>query len=212
MIRLLGPKGTDECNAAGVAYHPHDDGYFHLPDDPDVLGPLMHTGGFSLAPDDVPPAPPEPRQTSIADVEALARTLPTGDLKAQLLSAIAALASGPRQTVKVRPPIGTTGFSHGGEHFEIGEDGLIDAPLFTLDSICDGPAGFTVVSSPDPPPPPAADDEAQADDAEPASSEPAAAEVVEIEAAAPAAEAEAEDAAPVAPVLPRLTIPNSAPV
>jgi hypothetical protein len=158
MVRLIPPKGTDEANADGFAYHVHDDGTMSVPED--EIGPLLRVGGLTLAPEVFQGAatvlPPlglliDRRSTTIDDVIALARRLPVGDLKARLLGAIAEVAkSAPRQTVKVRPPSGTTGFSHGGEHFEIGEDGLIDAPIETLDSICDGPAGFSIAAD-DPP-------------------------------------------------------------
>ncbi|MGA2492006.1 MAG: hypothetical protein ABSF67_03545 [Roseiarcus sp.] len=205
IIRLLAPD-SDEANADGQLFKKHDDGCFYVPEE--YVGPLLHTGGFSLAADPVAHAAPvaEPQATTLGDIEALARKLPTGDLKALLLGAIASVAQTvPRQTVKVRPPVGTTGFSHGGEHFEVGDDGLIDAPIETLDSICDGPAGFAVVAD-DPPPAlladdeTPADDEVQADDAEPASTDSDVAPL-EVEIAA---------ATPIAPMLPRLTIPNLA--
>jgi hypothetical protein len=200
MIRLIPPKGTDEANANDCAYHVHDDGTMSVPEED--IGPLLHVGGFSLAPDVVAPAEPvaERRPTTIDDVLALARTHPEGDLKARLLAALAAVAkSEPRKTVKVRPPSGTTSFFHGDRRYEIGDDGLIDAPLDCLDSICDGPAGFAVVA--DDPPSALDGAEAPADDAEPAP----------VEAIEPADDetpiAKTDDAPPAAPTFHRLVIP-----
>ena len=202
-IKLRGPNGCDEANLAGRMFHPHDDGYFHIDADLDVQ-PLLKVGGFSIA-GDMPAAPVAEKQpTTIDDVEALARTLPVGELKARLLAAIAAVAkAAPRLTAKVRPPSGTTGFSHGDRHYEVGDDGLINAPIESLDSILDGPAGFSLAPV-DPPPSALADDEKPADDSEPAP----------VEAIEPAADnppaAEIDDAPPfhrlVIPVIPSVSL------
>lgn len=198
LIRLIPPTGCDEANADGRAFHKHDDGFFYV--DEQYIGPLLHVGGFSLAPEAVASAAlvaDEPRPVTVADVEALARKLPKGDLKAQLLGVIAAVAkAAPRQMVKVRPPVGTTWFSHNGEMFsEMNDDGTIDAPLESVDALCDGPAGFAFVGHIESAPPIAA--AVTVDDSESASA-------IDNQAAADAPEPEP----PVAPLFPRLVIPN----
>jgi hypothetical protein len=204
-IKLRGPSGCDEANLGGRIFRPRDDGFFYIDADLDIT-PLMHVGGFCRADDSPIPPVVAKRPTTLDDVMALARTHPEGNLKARLLAALVAVAtSEPRQTVKVRPPLGTTSFFHGDRRYEIGEDGLIDAPLDCLDSICDGPGGFAVVAD-DPPSVLAADetpadDEVQSDDAEPAP-----VEAIESAADNPPA-AEIDDAPPVAPSFHRLVIP-----
>jgi hypothetical protein len=194
-IKLSAPKGTDDANLGGRIFHPHDDGLFHIDADLDIT-PLLHVGGFSLA-DDAPVAPvAEPGPTTIDDVEALARKLPIGETRARLLGAIAAVVtSEPRRTVRLIPPSGTTGFSHGSEHFEAEDDGTILAPIEAVDSLTTV-AGFAFAPD-DPPPSPLAEDETPAADT---------CEVTSIE---PAASVPAvEVAAPAAPSIPRLVIPN----
>ena len=79
-------------------------------------------------------------------------------MKAQLLGAIAAVATTvPRRMVKVRPPVGTTWFSHNGEMFsELNDDGTMNAPIEAVDALCDGPAGFAFVGHIESAPPTAA--------------------------------------------------------
>lgn len=191
LIRLIPPSGCDEANADGRAFHKHDDGFFYV--DEQYIGPLLHVGGFALAPDvDPPAAPVEPRPVSIGDVEALARKLPVGDLKAQLLGAIAAVAqAAPRQTVKLVAHKGVDGFSHAGERFDCDPDGFVEAPIEAVDSLTHG-AGFAVVPD-NPSPLPPVDDLAEADEPEAATSAP------------PVDEAES---APPPSAWPRLIIPS----
>lgn len=66
--------------------------------------------------------------------------------------------------IRLIPPKGTTGFSHGGEHFEAGDDGTVLAPTEAVDPLC-RVGGFTLAPD-DPPPSPPADDETPADDPE----------------------------------------------
>jgi hypothetical protein len=188
MIRLVPPSGCDEANAEGRAYHPHDDGFFYIPEDD--IGPLLHVGGFSLAPDVAAPVAPvaDQRPTSIDDVMALARMLPVGDLKARLLGAIAAVAKiEPRPTTRLIAPNGCDGFSHAGERFDVDERGFVDAPVEAVDSLTTV-AGFAVAPD-DSSPSPLADDETPTDLA-------AGPPVIEI-----------ENATPFALSIPRLVIP-----
>lgn len=53
-IRLIAPAGTDECNWAGNRYRVANDGSVEV--DAGAVGPLLATGGFSLA----DPAQPVP--------------------------------------------------------------------------------------------------------------------------------------------------------
>jgi hypothetical protein len=196
MIRLIPPKGTDEANANGCAYHVHDDGTMSVPED--EIGPLLHVGGFSLAPDIIAPAGPvaERRPVSIDDVMALARTHPEGDLKAQLLGALAAVAkSAPRRTIRLIAPKGCDGFAHAGERFDVDEHGFVDAPTEAVDSLTTV-AGFAFAPD-DPPPSPLADNETPADDFAPSPIDPVAIPPT----------AETDDAPPVASSIPRLVIP-----
>ena len=65
LYRLIGPSsGTDECNFDCVAYHRHDDGYFHVPRDAaislttGIAGFVLADPGDSFWPDpDAAPAP-----------------------------------------------------------------------------------------------------------------------------------------------------------
>jgi hypothetical protein len=184
-IKLRGPNGCDEANLGGRMFHPHDDGYFHIDADLDVE-PLLRVGGFYRA--DVSPAPPvtEKQPTTLDDVMALARTLPHGDLRSQLLGAIATVAkSAPRSTTRLIAPKGCDGFSHAGERFDVDERGFVNAPNEAVDSLCR--VGGYAVATNEPPPSPLA---------EPASTD--------SDVAPPAVEI--ANAPPVAPMLPRLTM------
>jgi len=138
--------------------------------------------------------------TTLVDVEALARTLPHGELRSQLLGAIAAVAkSAPRSTTRLIAPKGCDGFSHDGVRYDVDDRGFVNAPNEAVDSLTTV-AGFAVVAD-DPPPASLADDETPADDAEPAP-----AEAIESAADNPPA-AEIDDAPPVATPFHRLVIP-----
>jgi hypothetical protein len=51
-VRLIAPKGTDECNYRGERYRVDNDGIVEV--DAAAVAPLLATGGFALA-DPVPP-------------------------------------------------------------------------------------------------------------------------------------------------------------
>ena len=102
--------------------------------------------------------------------------------------------------IRLIPPKGTTGFSHGGEHFEMSDDGTVYAPTEAVDALC-RVGGFAM--APDDPTPPTISDD-----------DPPAADICEVSSPDPIESAddnpptaETGDARPVALSLHRLLIP-----
>jgi hypothetical protein len=50
LVRLRGPKGTDECNIGTARYTIHEDGFFYLPSEENIDG-MLRVGGFTIAAD-----------------------------------------------------------------------------------------------------------------------------------------------------------------
>jgi hypothetical protein len=53
LVRLIAPRGTDECNFGEVAYRVHEDGHVDVPQE--AVPALTTVGGFVVAP--IQPAP-----------------------------------------------------------------------------------------------------------------------------------------------------------
>ena len=95
--------------------------------------------------------------------------------------------------IRLIPPKGTTGFSHGGEHFEAEDDGTVLAATYAVDALC-RVGGFALAPGDVPPsPPPAASHTASVGGNSVADDPPT---------------KEVAAATAVSPMLPRLVIPN----
>ena len=71
LIRIVGPRGTDEVNDSGKRYPISPDGGFYVPSD--AVGPLLKTGGCVVQ--------PRTQTEIVADIARLVETLKPGRIR-----------------------------------------------------------------------------------------------------------------------------------
>lgn len=124
--RLRAPPGTDEANYGELRFRVHDDGTISVP--PEAVDGLCKVGGFVVVDGAYSPQP-EIKPATIDDARDLVDRLPDSAIKWRLSAILQPPQPeiGPRIKLRAGPGVGAA--SHGAEHFEPDQDGLIAVPV-----------------------------------------------------------------------------------